>query len=411
MKRLFMKKNRTHRIDRTQVTELGRAVLMGTILFFLACLIVPAFGVLSALISLNLIALIVGYIYRPRLSITVSYPRRVMAGESLCLRYVITNLSPISAYNLTIGFDPLPAGLRLLDKNKTISVLRPDEGIEVLIHVTTERRGRYLLPAPVCYSSFPLNLLQFSVPYAHEQPLLVIPFFHQLDIERFFTEATLLNDESKSGMISGLCPEYIGNRPFIPGDSRRQIDYRAWARLATPAVKEFHEAFQSRVAFVLDTAVSLIQRQAYLGPIMELEAAVSLCASLAYSLDKDCQIDWLITADTSESLYREAHVKRCDLIHDILMDVQPSEKPPPQERMRALMDRFMGMSEVFFILLHWTPDYQKWIQMAQRAGCHVEVIVIQTDKDPNLKLLPYSEQATIHIVDAAYILQKRMMSL
>ncbi len=393
---------------RPRVTELGRAVLLGTILFFLACLIIPAFGVLSALVTLDVMALIVGYIYRPRLAITVSYPQRIMAGETVCLRYTIQNLAHISAYNLTFALERLPAGLRWNDSPQTISLLRPDESIEVLIHISPEGRGRYNIPGPVCYSSFPLNLLQFAVPCPQEQPLFVLPVFYQLQIQRSFVETSAANDFSRSGMIAGVCPEYVGNRPFMPGDSRRRIDARAWARLATPAIKEFHEAYQSRVAFVLDTTVSRQQRQ---GPVPELEAAISLCASIAYSLDKDCQIEWLIAGPRFHSLFLETQIKRCDLIHDILAEVQPSQETPLPGQITALLDRFQGIVEVFFIFQHGTPYYQTWVQWAQRAGCRVKIIVIDSRPEQDIGEIRTMDHSRIQRIAAGHILKKQVISL
>ena len=53
----------------------------------------------------------------------------------------------------------------------------------------------------------------------------------------------------------GESPEYIGNRDYRPGDSLRRIDPRAWARLATPIVREYSEEYYCRIALVLDTYV------------------------------------------------------------------------------------------------------------------------------------------------------------
>ena len=97
----------------------------------------------------------------------------------------------------------------------------------------------------------------------------------------------------------GESPEYIGNREYVPGEPVRRIDFRSWARLGKPVVREFQEEYYCRIALVLDTHVvpkmtwGSFERWAegwYFpyeqGPeeFPELEAAVSMTAALADAL-------------------------------------------------------------------------------------------------------------------------------
>ena len=60
--------------SRLGITDAGKTVLRGTIFVALAALVVPAFGVLSALVSVLLVSLIVGYFVRPRIQISGELP-------------------------------------------------------------------------------------------------------------------------------------------------------------------------------------------------------------------------------------------------------------------------------------------------------------------------------------------------
>ena len=47
--------------------------------------------------------------------------------------------------------------------------------------------------------------------------------------------------------------EFVGTREYREGDPPRKIDWRSYARLGRPVVKEYQEEYFSRIALVLDT--------------------------------------------------------------------------------------------------------------------------------------------------------------
>src|SRR5690606_17421882 len=83
----------------------------------------------------------------------------------------------------------------------------------------------------------------------------------------------------------GESPEYIGSREYRTGDPARDIDYRSWARLARPVVRESQEEYFCRVALILDTYVSRWTRMPREGH-EPMEAAVSLTAAVADALTR-----------------------------------------------------------------------------------------------------------------------------
>ncbi|MFH1881569.1 MAG: ATP-binding protein [Planctomycetota bacterium] len=96
------------------LTDAGKMVLRGTGFVALAVLIVPAFGVLSALVSVVLMALLVGFVLRPKIHISGNLPDRVIVGQTVRLKYVLKNVARLPAYNLCVRFAPkgVPAGRR-----------------------------------------------------------------------------------------------------------------------------------------------------------------------------------------------------------------------------------------------------------------------------------------------------------
>jgi hypothetical protein len=156
----------------------------------------------------------------------------------------------------------------------------------------------------------------------------------------------------------GTSPEYIGNRPYQPGDPPRRIDVRAWARLSVPATKEYDDDLDNYAAIVLDTRVPGLSRRPRSGqawsrsflagllgrligggnahkdgtgspqPVKELEAAVSLCASMAYTIHKDCLIDLLLVGTDLHAFTSLPRATRLDRVRGA-GGVGPRPTTPP----------------------------------------------------------------------------------
>ncbi len=357
-------------------TEAGRVVLRGMGFVALATLVVPAFGVLSILACVLLTALLVGFAVRPRVRIDGHLPDRVIAGRTTQLTYVLRNMGRLPAYNLWLSFTSLPQAIEQVTGEHTVSRLGPGESTHVTVTIRPSRRGCYRIGQPVCRSAFPFNLLWFGVSRRGEESLFVLPAFSRLQMPlRCFSRHAQTSGMRLAGR-TGVSPEYIGTRPFMSGDSPRHIDARAWARLAAPATKEYDEDCDNYAALVLDTRVPDTATRDKSGQIDELEAAVSLCASAAFTINSSHFIDLLLAGPELHEFTGWPREARLDRIHELLTGVEPSQGDPGQRVVISVADRFHEMSQVVFILLDWTTMNQRWVELAQRAGCHCTVVLI-----------------------------------
>ena len=171
-------------------------------------------------------------------------------------------------------------------------------------------------------------------------------------------------------------PEYAGNRPFLPGDSPRRIDARAWARLSVPATKEYHDDFDKRTALILDTCISEFPLLSGSNENRQLEAAVSLCASVAFTINNDCLIDVLLAGNEIYQLTALPRMVCLDKIQDILAGVEPSKGYSLEKISPVLISQFPQISEVFFIVLRLNKAYRHLLELANQAGCHCNVLLI-----------------------------------
>ena len=363
------------------LTDTGKVLLRGTFFVALAAMIVPAFGILSALISIMAMALIVGFILRPRIQINGNVPDRIIVGQTTRFSCILKNTARLSAYNLCLEFNTLPEAIKQIETGQIVSRLGPGESVEVNVAIRSSRRGHYKIEQPVCRSGFPFNLFNFGTTRKDEETIVVLPNFYRLQ----FSPAGLGYNTSAGGArLIGqrrAFPEYAGNRPFIPGDSLRRIDSRAWARLSVPATKEYHEDFDKRTALILDTCISDLAFSSSSRESPEVEAAISLCASVAFTINNDCLIDVFCAGNEIYQFPGISRMMCLDKIHDVLAGIKPSKSYALEKISPILISQFSRISDVFFILLSLNKTYRRLIELANQAGCHCNVLLIgQPDK-------------------------------
>jgi uncharacterized protein (DUF58 family) len=361
---------------RLGLTDAGKVILRGIVFIALATLIIPAFDVLSVLIFVLLAALAVGFVYRPRILIIGNLPDRIIAGQTAHLTYTIRNTGRRRAYHLRMRFPALPDGIEQLGGAALAPMLEPGQAAEVAVTIRAKRRGCYRIRGPVCESSFPFNLFYFGASREGEESLIVLPIFSLLDLSLPYVSRHVDVSNLRSAGRLGTSPEYIGNRPYQPGDPPRRIDVRAWARLAAPATKEYDDDLDNYAAFVLDTRVPESRTRPGPGQVKELEAAISLCASMAYTLGHECLIDLLLAGPDLHLLAALPREMRLDRVHETLAAVEPVQDYAVEQLGALLEDRLGEVSEIVLVLLRWDRTYQQLAQWAEQAGCHCTVIVV-----------------------------------
>ena len=372
------------------LTEAGRVVLRGTAFVVLAAFIVPAFGVLCILACVLLTAVVVGFAVRPKVHIDGHLPDRLVAGRIAELTYTVMNTGRLPAYNLSMGFTVLPQAIEQITGEHTIPRLGPGQTTRVTVAIRPTRRGRYKIGHLVCRSAFPFNLFWFGTSRRDEENLIVLPAFSRLQMPlRRVGRHTQTAGMRLAGRL-GISPEYIGSRPFIPGDSPRHIDARAWARLAAPATKEYDEDCDNYAAIILDTHVRDAGLRSKNRQIDELEAAIGLCASVAFTIYHSHFIDLLLAGPEVHEFSGWPREARLNRIHELLAEVEPSRAEIGSPTVMALADRLQEMSQVVFILLDWTETGRQLVELAERAGCYCTVVLIRKPgaSRPNETLIP-----------------------
>ncbi len=355
------------------LTDVGKVVLRGTGFVILAAMAVPAFGALSILFVVILTALVVGYFMRPRIRVSGELPDHIIAGQAAKLHYCVENISRLPAYNLSVAFDDLPETIEQTDQADLIGHLGSGESMEINVTIKPNRRGFYNIKPPVCQSSFPFNIFRFGISQDYQQRLVVLPVFYRLGFALRQQSRYVRSGSVLSRGYKGASLEYAGNRPFMSGDSLRQIDSRAWARLSVPATREYNNDFDNYTALILDTRIGTDSNSSR---TEELEAAVSLCASVAFSVNDECFIDFLLAGDQMHQFAARPRSVRLDKIHEILAGVKSSEGYSFERDESKLFEKFCEISDAVFILTDFDQTYRHLVDLARQAGCNCRVILI-----------------------------------
>lgn len=363
---------------RFKLTRGGRYLLYGVMLSTLGLVVVqiPVYQIFFTLSALLGTAWVAGLALRPKLEVRSRLPLKTTAGEPVAGEVTIVNRGMRPAFDLSVGFSPLPASLLHQDRERTVPVLHREESATMPVTLLPLKRGLYPLPELRAFSTFPFNLIRSGSASVPGYALLVLPAFHPLRI------GLAAGTRYQPGGIAltsriGESPEYIGNREYVPGESMRRLDFRSWARLGKPVVREYQEEYYSRVALVLDTYIPAGRRERASG-FAELEAAVSLTAAVADALSAGESIIDLFAAGAELHVFRAGrHTAHFENLLEILACVDACRSDPFGTVVPAIADELGNISAVVCVLLDWDGSRRALARAALEAGCNLKVLIVR----------------------------------
>lgn len=385
------------------LTPAGKIVFWGICVTGLGTieLQMPIYQLFFGLVALIGIGATAGAVFRPRVLIEGDFPDRAAAGQATTTLIGLTNLRRIPAYDVGANILGLPPTFETnLDEN-LVSRLGARQRILVPVTLTASRRGRYELPPLRAYSNFPFSLGRSGKTALPLAPLLVTPGFEPLAGLRLPVShrhhaggTTLVNQTGQSA-------EYIGNREYVPGEPVRRLDFRAWARLGKPVVREYHEEFHSRVALILDTQpIGFAGRKDEESPLFE--AAVSLAAALANELVRqEYLIELFATGDQWHAFEKRSRAGRFDEIMGLLAEAQPRKQTPFQEISPRWFAELADLSSAVVVLVAWNETRKDLIEKMELRGCQVKTILVVAEHRKNT--IPVGEIPNVTVLEIAEI--------
>ncbi len=168
----------------------------------------------------------------------------------------------------------------------------------------------------------------------------------------------------------GESEEFIALRDYRPGDPRRHIHWKSWAKTGKPIVKEFQDEFFVRHALVLDTFSD--------EPFSELfEEAVSVAASFACNLQtQDSLLDLMFVGPEAYCFTAGRGLGQAEQMLEVLAAVRVTNDTGFGALPRAVLDRVGGLSGCVLVLLSWDERRQAFVKRLRQLGIPLRVLVV-----------------------------------
>lgn len=394
---------------RFKLTPTGRWIVPAVLLSAVGSIDIgaPVYQVFCALIGLLMVCEPIGLVLRPHLNLKGSLPSKARVNEPCTGHVEMTNSSWKPAYDLMVGLFGLPKPIELVDGDRYISTLSRGETATLPVTLVARRRGVYRLPPIHVHSTFPFNLMRFGDCKLPTQSLTVLPNYHSLEhldvpmSHRYQPGAALMTANVGDSM------EYIGNREYTPGEPTRHLDFRAWARLGRPIVREYHEEYSCRVAVILDTFVPG-RGHAQADGETGLEAAISLTASITESLSTgDLLLDFFAAGPHLHVFRSTGNQSSFDSVLEILAAVDSSRRDPFAELSPVVADEMLHISTAVCVLLDWDESRQTLMDRMLEAGCALKVVVVRNGETT----LPLENSVDIKQVTVDSVVSGRLQEI
>jgi uncharacterized protein (DUF58 family) len=364
-----------------RITAAGKALLAAIVVsgfFGSASMHVPIYQVFCALVGLYVAAWIASMLARPKLRLAGALPDKAGVGEITSADFTVTNLSRFRpVFDVAIAPVRLPAAIRHVNADEAIPRIAAGESTTIPVRFEPLRRGIYEFYAFRSYSLFPFGLFRNGRARLPARSLLVLPQFHRavsIDVPvgtRYQPGGIALTSDV------GESPEYIGNREYVPGEPAQRIDFRAWARLAKPVVREFQEEYYCRIALILDTHIAGKRREPAAG-FPQLEAAISLAASVADVLAGGEYLLDVFAAGPELYVFRAGrHTAHLENVLEILACLEPCRENPFATVAPALADELHNITTAVVIFLDWDDSRRELARTIVESGCRLKVMLVR----------------------------------
>ena len=378
-----------------KLTPFGRILIFLTFFAGIGSITVeiPIYQMFCALFFLPTVVEAIGTLVRPLLSVRCQAPGRATVGVPIRGVATVENCGHFTAFDLMIGFFGIDRSIEHLQANRVVASLQVGNETEIPFELLPSRRGRFSLVPVNVHSTFPFNLMRFGSNEGSLPTLTVLAAYQSLDhfevplgnCGRPMHPAPLLGAKGES-------PEYVGNREYVLGEAAVRLDFRAWARLGRPVVREYQDEFSFRSALILDTWQPETRRLGFHNQAAEqresqLEAAVSLSSAIAESMQaREIVID-LFVAGPEIYLFQSSHSgTRLDTLQELFATVETASTDAWQVLPEPLMESLETISSIVFVLLDWDHRRQELIERIRETGRGVRVLLVRstptTDKAP-----------------------------
>jgi uncharacterized protein (DUF58 family) len=254
----------------------------------------------------------------------------------------------------------------------TVPDVPPGGRVAVSMNWRPLRRGYVRLIGCALLCPDPLGLFYAMKRIRLRDSLLVVPKRYPVDWTAWTGE---MRDKpgglSQAASTSGV-EEFAALREYRPGDPLRHIDWKGWARLGMPIVKEYFETCFVRQALILDTWLPPRASAA------RFEAAVSVAASFVASGPAALRgaLDLIFVGTSVHRVSADTGVGSLDGVLEALACVEAQPDRNFQMLMDCIDERAGELSACVCVMLSWDEERRRLVSTLRRMGVPLLVLVM-----------------------------------
>ncbi len=307
-------------------------------------------------------------------------PPRVAVGEELTITLTLNNRGTDNYEHIRTVGPLLPWDGKYVGARGGVRRLSAQSVARSSIRTVFSQRGEHHLDSFYLGQVLPLGVTMGPAIETEGIRFLVVPRMPRIARLNLPMSARYQPGGVSTASRAGESMEFVGVRPYRPGDRVRDLHARSWARTGYPVVREYRQEYFTRVGVILDTDQAAADEQ-------RLEAAIELCAGIVAHLSgaqgipadlprDGALIDLLVTGEQVHQLTLSQQLGTLDQAQDLLAIVRSGPPLNAQLLGAALATHLRQLSCVILIALTWDEERAKVVDDVRRAGTACKVLVV-----------------------------------
>ena len=344
-------------------------------------------------------------------------PRPTLAEFSRYLR----QRSRGSSFRILLTFPPALNQRAAVVRPAPLPPLTVRGEADARVEVVPLRRGPLRFEGVTVARADPFGLFRSFVRVPLAETVLILPKRYPLpDITLPGTRSYQRGGVALAAAI-GESEEFVSLRDYRPGDPRRHIHWRSWARTGRPIVKEFQDEFFVRHALILDTFLPSPRdgqrqgaltssergtRNAELNQSAAFEEAVSVAASFASTVGtQESLLDLMFIGPQAVCFTTGRGLGQAEQALEILAAVQPCADKPFRALEELVMRHADAVCGCVCVLLAWDEPRRELVRKLEARGLPVMVLVIVDVGEVQEFRAVHSENASenFHVLEAGKV--------
>lgn len=272
------------------------------------------------------------------------------------------------------------------------SVKLPDipagESIRVPVRIRPRFRGYVHFSGISLGRPDVLGLFYRLVHVRQPEKLLVLPEQIKVEIPEHQFRRQYHPGGIQMASSIGNSDEFMGLRPYRPGDPLRNVHWKSFAKTRELVIKEFEDEFFKRHVLILDRAAAAKDYFVF-------ETAVSIASYCMCSMNtQDSIMDFMFSGDRIFSFSSGRGLGNTDKMLEILAGIEPDENADISEMVPVLQGNIRHFSSAVCIFLDWKSGHKKILDVFRQSFLPVHIFIL-ADDEPGMKTKVLKDTGTL----------------